>query len=88
MAVHRPEKPCKIFALQGEKLIQGFLTFQDMPCHDHSLDGGHPFCFKKHVLGTAEADSLCSIFPRPLCVSGVVGIGPNPELADFIRPAQ
>jgi hypothetical protein len=52
------------------------------------LDLEHPFCFKKHVLGTAEADSLRPVFPGPLCVSGVVGIGPNPELADFIRPAQ
>ena len=59
-----------------------------MPGHDHGLDDGHPFCFKKHVLGAAEADSLRPVFPGPLCVSGVVGIGPNPELADFIRPAQ
>ena len=57
MAVHGPEKPCKIFALQWEKLIQGFLAFQDMPGHMTMAS----------TMGIRSASkNMCSVRQRPI----------------------
>ena len=43
---------------------------------------------EEHVLSPAEADPLRAELARPRSILGRVGVGPNSEAPDFVRPAQ
>ena len=86
MTVHGLEQSLKVLPLQGQETVDGFPLVRFVLGHDHPLDDGQAIGLKKHMLGSAQANSLGSVLAGPFCVTGVICIGSRPEVCEFRLP--
>ena len=94
-AVHGPEEALKVGALERQQLVKRFLALLGgfclvwiRPGQDHLLDDRQAFGLEEHVLGAAEADALGAEAARPLGIPRVVGVCPDLQAAEAVRPGQ
>ena len=87
--VHRLEEAVEVLALvlqQGRETVRDDLRVvlgENHPLHDR-----HALGLEEHVLGTAEADALPAVFPRPFRVGRIVGIRPDLQAALGVGPGK
>ena len=84
--LHFPEYTYKIAFLHRQDLCQRLFPFFHAVGQDHLPHCRYPVRLKKHMLGTGKTDTLRTEFPRYLCVSRGIRIGPDAHRSELIDP--
>ena len=77
--------------LGGERLSGGSLGLGPgghVGHEDHGAHDGEALALAEHVLGAAEADALGAVGAGLGGILGLVGVGPDLQLADLVGPAE
>jgi hypothetical protein len=86
--VHGSEEAVEVTSLKREQRVQGRIPLRRIGSHDHLLDDRQPVGLEEHVLRAAETDALCTVLPGPFRVPWVVGVRPDAQRPNLVRPRQ
>ena len=87
-AGHRLEEALEVGLLEREQLVERRAPARLVGGHDHPLHLRLAVGRHEHVLGPAQADALGAEPARALRVLRGVGVGPHPQRAQLVGPAQ
>ena len=87
-AGHRLEEALEVGLLEREQLVERRAPARLVGGHDHPLHLRLAVGRHEHVLGPAQADALGAEPARALRVLRGVGVGPHPQRAELVGPAQ
>ena len=87
-ALHRREDALEVALLHRQDLVDGSLALLRGVRGDHLVHGRQTIGTEEHVLGTTQADALSTQLTSLSCVGGVVGVGLDAEMTDFVGPGE
>ena len=88
VTIHGLKQAVEVGALRGQQFIERGGAVGGGLGQDHALDDRQALGLKEHVLGAAEADALGAIRAGAAGIFGIVGIGPNLQARNLVRPGQ
>ena len=87
-AFHDLVQSLEVTLLIGQDLGQSSLTGLNVLGNDHLAHSLDTLALEEHVLGTAQADALCTEVAGLLGVTRGVSVGVNLQLTELVRPAH